>query len=166
MSKEEVRSVVEQIYTETRVSIAGYLRYLGLSDPQSQEVLQEVYLRFYESLLGGKVIENRKAWLFRVAHNEALRAKKRDKAVRGAEPDWSRFVCPSDSPERLLLNQEQTRQVKHALASLSLQQRHCLYLRAEGLRYREIAETLGISVSSVNEFLRRALSRLVEVVNA
>jgi hypothetical protein len=35
-------------------------------------------------------------------------------------------------------------------------------LRSEGLRYREIAEVIGISPSTVDEFLRRAISRLSE----
>jgi RNA polymerase sigma-70 factor (ECF subfamily) len=52
-----------------------------------------------------------------------------------------------------------------ALESLSPQQRNCLYLRSEGLRYREIAEVIGISSSTVNEFLRRAIARLAEAVN-
>jgi RNA polymerase sigma-70 factor (ECF subfamily) len=156
---------VEQIYAETRSSIGSYLRYLGLREAQTQDVLQELYLRLYQRLLKGTPIENRKAWLFRVAHHEGLNAKKRNKVLEADEPDWDRLIAPSESPERTLLNKEQMEQVKKALRSLSPQQRHCLYLRSEGLRYREIAETLGISVSSVNEFLRRALRRLAEAVD-
>jgi RNA polymerase sigma-70 factor, ECF subfamily len=36
----------------------------------------------------------------------------------------------------------------------------CLSLRAEGLRYREIARVLGISLGSVANSLERTLSRL------
>jgi len=161
-----VRRQVEQIYIETRASLASYLRYLGLSDAQAQESLQEVYLRLYQALLRGDEIEHKKAWIFRVAHNEGVKTRKRDKALYAEEPDWSRFVHPSDSPERMLLDREKMARLKEALATLSPQQRHCLYLRAEGLRYREIADTLDIGVSSVNEFLRRALARLAEAVHA
>ncbi len=164
--KEDVRWQVEQIYMETRASVASYLRYLGLSDAQAEESLQEVYLRFYETLLGGKAIEHTKAWLLRVAHNDGVRRRKRDKDLPAGEPDWSRLAHPSDSPERILLDRERMERVKQALAKLSPQQRHCLYLRAEGLRYREIAITLDIGVSTVNEFLRRALARLAEAAHA
>jgi RNA polymerase sigma-70 factor (ECF subfamily) len=51
--------------------------------------------------------------------------------------------------------------VQRRLAQLSSQERHCLYLRAEGFRYREIAEILGITRASVAEFLRRALRKLM-----
>ena len=36
----------------------------------------------------------------------------------------------------------------------------CLSLRAEGLRYREIAEVLGISLGAVANSLEKSLSRL------
>jgi RNA polymerase sigma-70 factor, ECF subfamily len=57
------------------------------------------------------------------------------------------------------------RRLTAALESLSPQQRNCLYLRSEGLRYREIAEVMGIGSSTVGEFLTRAIRRLSEVLN-
>jgi RNA polymerase sigma-70 factor (ECF subfamily) len=50
-----------------------------------------------------------------------------------------------------------------AIEALSEQQRRCLYLRLEGLRYPEIGSALGISASAVGEFLRRAIVRLKKV---
>jgi len=164
-SSEDLRGRVEQIYEETRAAIRSYLLYLGLPEAQAQELVQEIYLRLYQALLRNKRIENTKAWMFRVAHNEGLKMRKREKAFRSIEPDWDRFPHPADSPERMLLNREKVDKLRGALGSLSPQQRSCLYLRAEGLRYREIAETLGVSLSTVNEFLRRALARLTEAVN-
>jgi RNA polymerase sigma-70 factor (ECF subfamily) len=40
-------------------------------------------------------------------------------------------------------------------------QRNCIRLRAEGFRYREIAEILNISVSTVAGSLRHAIGKLV-----
>ena len=55
--------------------------------------------------------------------------------------------------------------MKQALDTLSPQQRQCLHLRAEGLRYREIAETIGVGISTVGEFLNRAVTRLRKAAN-
>jgi RNA polymerase sigma-70 factor (ECF subfamily) len=63
-------------------------------------------------------------------------------------------------PEARVLQRERTARVGAALAELSPQQLRCLYLRAEGLRYKEIAETLGVGVSTVSQFLTRAIARL------
>ena len=51
--------------------------------------------------------------------------------------------------------------VQQALALLSPQEKQCLHLRAEGFRYREIGEILGLSQWTVVEFLRRALRKLL-----
>jgi RNA polymerase sigma-70 factor (ECF subfamily) len=55
--------------------------------------------------------------------------------------------------------------LSRAIGELSPQQKNCLHLRAQGLRYREIAETIGISTSAVGEFLRRAVTRLKEAMD-
>ncbi|MBK6724628.1 MAG: helix-turn-helix transcriptional regulator [Acidobacteria bacterium] len=43
---------------------------------------------------------------------------------------------------------------------LTLNERQCLYLRAEGFRYREIAEIMNIGVPTVGEYLRRSIDKL------
>ena len=166
MRDASIDAEVEQIYEETKSSIGSYLLYLGVNAAQAQELAQEAYLRLYQVIRKGQEIENMRAWLFRVAHNLALNTRAREKSLRPVTADWDRFLHPtSPSPEDLLLDREKMTQVFQALASLSPQQRNCLYLRSEGLRYREIADVLGISASTVNEFLRRAIIRLSEAVH-
>jgi RNA polymerase sigma-70 factor (ECF subfamily) len=154
---------VEQIYRETRGAVCGYLLYLGVSEDRAQEVTQEVFLRLFQAMQKGISIENVRAWSFRVAHNLGLKVRSRERAFRQVDTDWDRFRHPSSSPETELLDRERNARVAAALGELSPQQRNCLYLRSQGLRYREIAEVMGISASSVNEFLRRAIARLAEV---
>ncbi len=157
---------VEQIYLQTRAAICSYVLCLGVPGAQAQEVTQEVYLRLYQTMRKGEEIVNMRAWLFRVAHNLSLRVRSREKAFRSLNPDWERFSgLTVESPERAILDREKMRKLQAALETLSPQQRNCLYLRSEGLRYREIADVIGISLSTVNEFLRRAISRLAEAVN-
>ena len=156
---------VEQIYRETRGSVCAYLLYLGVSNDRAQEVTQEVFLRLFQTMRKGTPIENLRAWLFRVAHNLGLKVRSRERAFRAVEPNWERMAHPSDSPESLLLDKERNGRVADALEDLSPQQKNCLYLRSQGLRYREIAEVMSISASSVNEFLRRAIARLAEAAH-
>lgn len=158
---------VEQIYEETRANICSYLLCLGVPQSQAQEVTQEVYLRLYQTLRNGEEVLNKRAWLFRVAHNLGLKVRSRERAFRAVNTDWDRFGDQTaDSAEDALLEREKMQRVETALERLSPQQKNCLYLRSEGLRYREIAEVMGISASSVNEFLRRAMSHLSEAAGA
>ena len=64
------------------------------------------------------------------------------------------------TPEDSYLQKELDQRLVHCLAQLTEQQRQCLQLRVEGLKYREIATVMGISVSSVSELIQRAIVRL------
>jgi RNA polymerase sigma-70 factor (ECF subfamily) len=160
-----IHAELERIYAETRSSVCAYLLYLGVPSDQAQEATQEVFLRLYQTMCKGTAIDNVRAWLFRVAHNLGLKIRHRERSFQVVSPDWERFTASAQSTEDLLISRQRNARVAAALETLSPQQRHCLYLRSEGLRYREIAEVTGISVSSVNEFLRRAIARLAEAAN-
>ena len=54
------------------------------------------------------------------------------------------------------------KRLQTAIERLSAQQRECILLRISGLRYREIADVLGINVASVGELITRATARLSE----
>jgi RNA polymerase sigma-70 factor (ECF subfamily) len=152
LSKSELRNPqpgIEQIYRETRDSMAGYLICLGLAASQAQEVTQEVFLRLHQSLRKGQQIQDMRAWVFRVAHNLGLNTRARERYRASVEPNSERFVdLENKSPEDAALSRERSRQLVAALRELSPQQRNCLFLRAEGLHYREIAEILGIMLAA------------------
>ena len=74
-----------------------------------------------------------------------------------------RFATQQETPESELIERERMARFHSAVDGLSEQQRRCLFLRLEGLRYPEIGSTLGISASAVGEFLRRAMVRLKKV---
>jgi RNA polymerase sigma factor (sigma-70 family) len=52
--------------------------------------------------------------------------------------------------------------LRAAVSELTSQQRECFHLRAEGLRYREIAIVLGIGTSRVQQLFARAMAHLME----
>src|ERR1700722_12880182 len=145
---------VAQLFEEARDDVYRYLLTLGLYPPEAQEAAQEVFLRLYATLKKGELIRNRRAWIFRVAHNLGLKIRAQQK---GEEPFdaglESRLAGATAGPERGLRFQA-------AIEALSEQQRRCLYLRLEGLRYPEIGSAMGISASAVGEFLRGAIARL------
>ena len=155
-----VEDEVTCVFEDAREDVYQYMLTLGLDPGKAQEAAQEVFLRFYLERRKGVEIEKPRAWVFRVAHNLGLdwRAKERlqplDAAVEATLED------PRQSIDKALIRDERMAQIGEAWKPLSPQQRQCLHLRTEGLRYREIAETMGISISTVREFLTRAVGRL------
>ena len=159
-----LRDQVAQLFIEAREDVYRYLLTLGLYPPQAQEAAQEVFLRLYIALRKGEDIQNRRAWIFRVAHNLGLKVRQRERTMPPFDPELeARVRDPRANPEKDLLEREHERRLAAAIQELSEQQRRCLFLRMEGLRYAEIGKALGIGAPTVGEFLRRAIARLRKV---
>jgi len=157
---------VAQLFLEAREDLYRYLLTLGLHPPQAQEAAQEVFLRLYGTLKKGERIQNPRAWIFRVAHNLGLKMRSRLENEAPFDPALEvRIVSAEANPEQELLERERELQFHRAVEGLSDQQKRCLFLRMEGLRYPEIGSALGISASAVGEFLRRAMVRLRKAGN-
>lgn len=157
----DLQDQVIQLYEEARQDVYHYLLRLRLTPAQAQEGAQEVFLRLHSALRRGEAIRNPRAWVFRVAHNLAATQHAAADRWTSIEPGLEAVLADrAPGPERDAIRRQQSARVSQALSELSPQQRRCLYLRAEGLRYREIAETIGIGVSTVSEFVTRAVVRL------
>src|ERR1700686_4374995 len=155
---------VAQLFVEARDDVYRYLLGLGLHPPKAQEAAQESFLRLYATLKKGEEIQNPRAWIFRVAHNLGLKIRARQHSEEPFNPEMAtRNTTQPETPESELLDRERMTHFHAAVEGLSEQQRRCLFLRMEGLRYPEIGTTLGISASAVGEFLRRAMVRLKKV---
>ena len=156
------REIVE-LYDRLRPSLYQYLVCLGLRPHEADDIIQETFLRLFRYQARGGTVENPRSWLFRVAHNLSLDAQKAHRQmIAEAETASSEKPDPGLNPEELLLQKEQLLRLHSAMSQLTERQRQFLHLRAEGLRYREIAEVLATTVSNVNETLRRAIVRIME----
>ncbi|HTU43677.1 MAG TPA: RNA polymerase sigma factor [Bryobacteraceae bacterium] len=163
-----VRRLVLEQYDRESVPLRRYLQFLGIDPETAQEVVHEAFLKLHEHLLAAGDRTNLRAWLYRVAHNlgrntqTAFRSSKTD-----ALPDLTvagNLPSQAASIEQELLADERSRLVRTAINRLSTAQKDCLVLRAQGLKYREIAEVLNLSVSTVGENIQRGLEKLKELL--
>lgn len=162
--KQAADLLVLEAYEDARDDIYYYGVTLGLTPEQAQDVAQEAFLKLYVQLRSGEEIRNVRAWLFRVAHNEALKARSKVRRMTEMTPGLEPAAAAVGAENQLLEHESRIR-LKKAMTELSPQQRQVLQLRAAGLRYREIADTIGIGVSTVNEFMRRAVARLRKAIH-
>ena len=160
-----VHERMEEIYVAERTHIYTYLLYCGVPPQRAQELAQDSFLKLYLKMSRGEAVENPRAWLYQVAHNSALRHHQREPVFDQIGPNLH-LAEPSMDPESALIDRQRRLALVAAVRDLSPQQRNCLHLRAQGLRYREIAAAIGISTSAVSEFLRRAVVRLKEAIDA
>src|SRR5262245_19203710 len=164
----DLAAEVTALFDDLSAPLLRYVASFGLTRHDGEEIIQEVFLSLFLHLREGKSRSNIRGWLFRVAHNLSL--KRREKNQRNLRivsrsddyPLESHLDIGLDPEERLSAVQRQHRLLA-VVDALPESDRQCLYLRAEGLRYREIARVLGVSLGSVALSLARSLSRLTNV---
>ena len=136
---------------------------LRLPIDEGEEVVQEVFLSLFQHLRRGKSRKNLRGWIFRVAHNLALKRRYSVGRQLFQQPPEKGLEDVRDlapNPEHEFAMKQRQARLLAVVEALAEQDRCCLYLRAEGLRYREIAEVLGISLGGVAVSLGRSLERL------
>lgn len=157
---------VTALYRELREPLLRYLVCLGLSSDEAQDVVQDAFLSLHQHLASGGSQENIRGWVFRVAHNQARNRQGSYHRRFGKPLDLETDArLDETTPERVVLQEERFRRLEEAIGLLSASERECLLLRAGGLRYREIAEVLGISTSTAGDTVERAIRKLAEKCN-
>jgi RNA polymerase sigma-70 factor (ECF subfamily) len=161
----EIEREVMHLFEQFRNPLLRYVLSFGIPVHDAEEIIQEVFLSLFRHLQLRRSRKNLSGWIFRVAHNLALKQryanqKSRDKTAS----DWTIAAeqCdPSPSPEEQLSSAQRRRRLLAVVHALPETDQGCLMLRAEGLRYREIAGVLGMSLGAVSISLTRSLARLI-----
>lgn len=110
-----------------------------------------------------------KGYIFRTAANR-WHDRRRRQLSHGKEVDWNdevaRGLDEENSPERVFVIKEELRRVAAALQELNERTRDVFVLhRLERLKQAEIAEMLGISISSVEKHMLKALAHLARRID-
>ncbi|MBV9490974.1 MAG: sigma-70 family RNA polymerase sigma factor [Verrucomicrobia bacterium] len=158
---------VSALYEIHRDRIYGFLIRKGLNATIAQELTQDVFVDLFLALEKGTPIESEQRWLYAVAGRTALDHWRHQRYRMRVEFDSDSSAAadvPSSepTPEAQAEHKQQLSRVAAGLRNLSKEQRLCIQLRAQGLRYREIAGVLRVSTSTAAEWVNCAADRLRE----
>ncbi len=129
----------------------------------TEDLAQEVFLRFWEKRHTIEVTSSLAAYLRRMAINEALGYLRRNKRYEEDEFDPSLEPGEDASAEAHYLHSELEQSIKEAIDTLPPKCRAVFQLsRFEELTYNEIAGQMGISVKTVENQMGKALKILRE----
>ena len=148
-------------------SLAYHL--LGDRD-EALDLSQEVFLRVFRTLSSFRGQSALRTWIYRIVINQARNRqrwwRRRHRSDQVSLDDHLQrcgdMESPSEPlPDRLLASKEAATFIWRALDRLPFDQRTALILREiDGLRYEEIAFSLGIAVGTVKSRLTRARQAL------
>ncbi|WP_054785671.1 RNA polymerase sigma factor [Pseudovibrio denitrificans] len=131
----------------------------------SEDIVQEAFLRF-----DAKSPNNAESYLRRIVHNlsiDHLRKQQRELQRFDHETPVASFVEQNPTQESALAQKQELELVLTALAELPEITRRVVEMhRLEGLKLREIASSLNLSVTQTHEHLHRGIKHCMRVLNA
>lgn len=156
-SKSGSRDAFGHLVSRYQVPVYRVIRGILGSPSESEDVAQEVFLKAYANLAKFRGESGFFTWLYRIAVNEALRARKRRSFANADALPEVEAPAPAtpdeDAPTLATLEK--------LLRKLSDEFRSIVVLRdIEGLSYTDIAETLDIPLGTVESRLFRARQEL------
>jgi RNA polymerase sigma-70 factor (ECF subfamily) len=161
----EIEQEVMELFEQFRTPLLRYTLSFDIPLHDAEEVVQETFLSLFRHLQRGRSRRNLRGWIFRVAHNLALkRLYANERSHAKTTSDWTiaeEQFDPSPDPEEQLSSAQRRHRLLAVVHALPETDQGCLRLRAEGLRYRQIASVLGMSLGAVSLSLTRSLARLI-----
>jgi RNA polymerase sigma-70 factor, ECF subfamily len=153
----------DQLYARYESSLFGFLVSSLRNRTEAEDALHDVFLRALKTppsrLEGGGF----RAWLFRIARNDAL--NRRRSWGRGAVATAKLMAPPAEpSAEEMLVDHELRAALEHAVARLPLALAEVYRLRTSGLSYEEMAVVLDAPLGTVKSRMHEMVKLLREDV--
>jgi RNA polymerase sigma-70 factor (ECF subfamily) len=156
---------LEELYGRHGEDLYRYLVFRLGSAEDAEDVLQESFCRFARYDLRWKLVRDPRAFVFRVARNEAHRFLRRkigrrageEEIMRGARCGFAAAFIPPDEPSLPLLLAR--------AEGLPAEQQEAVYLKVfDGLTFKEIASVCGVSANTAASRYRYGIQKLREAV--
>ena len=161
----------ELVAAHQRMVFSLGLHLLGDRD-EALDLSQEVFLRVFRTISSFRGQSALRTWIYRIVVNQARNRqrwwRRRHRADQVSLDDHVQQFGDMAShaevlPDRLLASKETAARIWQSMARLPFDQRTALILREiDGLRYEEIAFSLGVAVGTVKSRLTRARQALRE----
>ncbi len=143
---------------------------LTRSVEESEDLLQETYLKAYRHYHQFTEGTNLKAWLFRILKNTFINGYRRNRnrpqmldfdELRDSGEDFEAGVPMSQNPETDYLGQELDHEIREALMALPHHYRMAvLMVDLQGLSYQEVADALAVPIGTIMSRLYRGRKKI------
>lgn len=132
---------------------------------KAMDVCQETFLKLYEQMNKGDYqIENKRAWLYKVAGNICLNlinTTNRHTEIKG-QLEFSN--TENSNPESQLINKEKVLSIRKAIDELKPQYQMLVLSYQDGLSYKELSEATNIPFNSIGKTLWRSIEKISQTI--
>jgi RNA polymerase sigma-70 factor (ECF subfamily) len=155
------QSAFSSLFERLQTPIVNYIYRLVGDWDTANDLAQDTFLKAYNALPRTDDSLQVSPWVYRIATNTALDSLRRRKRITWVpfSPEIEPISPHADPASR----QAESDAIQGALAQVPADQRTCLVLNMyQGLSYKEIAETLGISINLVAVRIYRGREKFIE----
>ncbi len=141
--------------------LVSYVTYL-LHDPTTAlDVVQDTFLKVYKNLHSFNPKYKFSSWIYRIAHNEAMNAVKKQRRISDTDIDELPETS-YDQPLDELIDKEMLGEHVHGcMKKLDPKYREVIQLvYFEHMKYEEVSDILHVPTSTVGVWLSRAKAKL------
>lgn len=176
-----IREQAEELFRTYYEPVFHFFLRRGIPREESHDLAQETFCRVLRGLGDFRREAGEGTWVFSIARNLWLNRQRDRLRQKRGRPEVSLSdtfsedqqvpeqravlgIADDPGPEVRLIEDEQKKRLNAALQELPPQRRRCLVLRLQNLKYREIADVLGISLQAVRSHLFLARKQIVELL--
>ena len=129
----------------------------------AEETVQDLFVKIWEKRENLTIQSSVKHYLFRSVRNHCLNQLQHDKIKKQYSDRMLETVHQEINPDDFYLEVDLVQRIEKSISSLPPKRQEIFRLsREQGLKYKEIAETLNISVKTVEAQMGQALKYLRE----
>jgi len=171
MTDEELVSKITKGETELFGEIIGryedklkryVTRLINQDEAETEDVVEEVFIRAYHNLNGYKKEWKFNSWIYRIGHNVAIDwLKKRRVKIEKMEIEEEKWDTGEEGMEEKMIREEGEGKVARMMNKLKKEDRELLWLcYFEDKSYEELADIFQVTTNSVAVRLNRAKKKL------
>jgi len=165
----EVRNGNNEIYSELvkryQDKLLRYIHRLSNNSNDSEDILQNVFLKAYKNLYGFDLRKKFSSWIYRIAHNETINNIKKYSKEKQILMEIDYKIASNINLQEELELKNLKKDLNSYINSLPLKYREPIILYYfEGQSYEEISDILKIPVSSVGTLIHRGKKKIKKIL--
>lgn len=157
------KDALKEIFEAYYPSLCHYASHFLGDHDQSEEVVQDLFVRLWEKRERLEISVSLRSYLFRSVRNQCINLIMHEKVKQNHARKIRDAIIEDAAVEDYYLEEEISEAISSAISALPEKRREIFLLsRQEGLKYQEIAVRLNISVKTVEAQMGLALQFLRE----
>lgn len=160
--KEADEQVFKALFHQHYASLCSYMKTYTTDRDLAEELVQKSFFKLWQKRENLEIKSSVKSYLFAMTRNNFLELQRKKKREEKLIAKLKYEAIQEEMEQDEELQAQKIAQLRQLIENLPPRCKEVLQLKQKGLKYQEIADTLGISVKSVESQMRIAFRKIKE----